>query len=35
MAEVSITLIDPEAYEGPLPVEPEVVIEDEGGGGLG
>jgi chromosome segregation protein len=29
MAEVSITLIDPEAYAGPLLVEPEVVIEDE------
>src|SRR5690348_9915194 len=29
MAEVSITLIDPEAYVGPLLVEPEVVIEDE------
>ena len=29
MAEVSITLIDPEAYGGPLLVEPEVVIEDE------
>ncbi|MFZ0661666.1 MAG: chromosome segregation protein SMC [Acidobacteriaceae bacterium] len=28
MAEVSITLIDPEAYAGPLLVEPEVVIED-------
>lgn len=28
MAEVSITLIDPEAYVGPLLVEPEVVIED-------
>jgi len=29
MAEVSLTLIDPEAYGGPLLVEPEVVIEDE------
>src|ERR1700751_4604337 len=29
MAEVSITLIDPEAYAGPLLIEPEVVIEDE------
>ena len=24
MAEVTVTLIDPEAYEGPVPVEPEV-----------
>ncbi len=30
MAEVSITLIDPEAYAGPLLVEPEIDIEDEG-----
>lgn len=29
MAEVSITLIDPEAYAGPLLIEPEVVIDDE------
>ncbi|MGB7190768.1 MAG: AAA family ATPase, partial [Acidobacteriaceae bacterium] len=29
MAEVSITLIDPDAYAGPLLVEPEVIIEDE------
>src|SRR6185437_9920667 len=29
MAEVSITLIDPDAYAGPLLVEPEVVIEEE------
>jgi chromosome segregation protein len=29
MAEVSITLIDPDAYGGPLLVEPEVMIEDE------
>ncbi|MGC2545630.1 MAG: AAA family ATPase, partial [Silvibacterium sp.] len=29
MAEVSITLIDPEAYGGPLLLEPDVVIEDE------
>ena len=31
MAEVSITLIDPDAYAGPLLAEPEVVIEDEAG----
>ncbi len=30
MAEVSITMIDPEAYEGPVAVEPEVVIDAEG-----
>jgi chromosome segregation protein len=29
MAEVSITLVDPEAYEGPIMVAPEVVIDDE------
>src|SRR6201996_1767462 len=29
MAEVSITLVDPEAYEGPMMVVPEVVIDDE------
>src|SRR5277367_6120599 len=29
MAEVSLTLIDPEAYDGPLPLEPEVEIQDE------
>ncbi|HKT70962.1 MAG TPA: AAA family ATPase, partial [Terriglobales bacterium] len=29
MAEVSITLIDPDAYAGPLLAEPEVVIEDD------
>ncbi len=28
MAEVSLTLVDPEAYEGPLLGEPEVVVED-------
>ncbi|HEX3662315.1 MAG TPA: chromosome segregation protein SMC [Acidobacteriaceae bacterium] len=28
MAEVSLTLVDPEAYEGPLLVEPEVVIDE-------
>ena len=30
MAEVSITMIDPEAYEGPVAVEPEVVVDHEG-----
>jgi len=30
MAEVTLTLVDPEAYEGPVPVEPEVVVDHEG-----
>ena len=30
MAEVSLTMVDPEAYEGPIPVEPEVEIDHEG-----
>ena len=30
MAEVTLTMIDPEAYAGPVPVEPEVVIDHEG-----
>jgi chromosome segregation protein len=30
MAEVTITMVDPEAYEGPVAVEPEVVVEHEG-----
>ncbi len=29
MAEVTLTLVDPEAYEGPVPVEPEVSVEPE------
>jgi len=29
MAEVTLTMIDPEAYEGPVPVEPEVVVDNE------
>jgi len=29
MAEVTLTLIDPEAYEGPVPVEPEVAVDHE------
>ena len=30
MAEVSLTLVDPDAYEGPLLGEPEVVIDEAG-----
>ena len=30
MAEVTVTMIDPEAYEGPIPVEPEVEVDHEG-----
>jgi len=30
MAEVTLTMIDPEAYEGPVAVEPEVVVDHEG-----
>ena len=30
MAEVTLTMVDPEAYEGPVPVEPEVVVEHTG-----
>ncbi len=30
MAEVSLTMVDPEAYEGPIPVEPEVEIDHNG-----
>src|SRR5208337_4811657 len=30
MAEVTLTMVDPEAYEGPVPVEPEVVVDHEG-----
>ena len=29
MAEVTITLIDPTAYEGPVPVEPEVAVDHD------
>jgi chromosome segregation protein len=29
MAEVSITLVDPEAYEGPMIVEPEIQVEPD------
>ena len=27
MAEVTLTMVDPAAYEGPIPVEPEVVVD--------
>ena len=30
MAEVTLTMVDPEAYEGPVPVEPEVMVEHDG-----
>jgi chromosome segregation protein len=30
MAEVTLTLVDPEAYEGPMPVEAEVAVEHDG-----
>jgi len=30
MAEVTLTMVDPESFEGPVPVEPEVVVEHEG-----
>ena len=29
MAEVTLTMVDPEAYEGPIPVEPELVVDNE------
>jgi chromosome segregation protein len=29
MAEVTLTMVDPEAYEGPIPVEPQVAIDHE------
>ena len=29
MAEVTITMVDPEAYEGPMIVEPEVLVEQD------
>jgi chromosome segregation protein len=29
MAEVTLTMVDPDAYEGPVPVEPEVVVDHE------
>jgi chromosome segregation protein len=30
MAEVTLTMVDPDAYEGPIPVEPEVDVDQEG-----
>ena len=30
MAEVTLTMVDPEAYEGPIPVEPEVLVDHNG-----
>src|SRR5580658_5344790 len=30
MAEVTLTMVDPEAYEGPVAVEPEVVVDQPG-----
>jgi len=30
MAEVTLTLVDPEVFAGPVPVEPEVVVEHDG-----
>ena len=30
MAEVTLTLVDPEAYEGPIPVEPLVAVDHDG-----
>jgi chromosome segregation protein len=29
MAEVTLTMVDPEAYEGPVPVEPEVEVDHD------
>jgi chromosome segregation protein len=29
MAEVTLTMVDPESYEGPIPVEPEVMVDQE------
>jgi chromosome segregation protein len=30
MAEVTLTMVDPDAYEGPIPVEPEVMVDHDG-----
>ncbi|HUN87124.1 MAG TPA: chromosome segregation protein SMC [Terracidiphilus sp.] len=30
MAEVTLTMVDPETYEGPVPVEPEVLLDHDG-----
>jgi chromosome segregation protein len=29
MAEVTLTMVDPESYEGPVPVEPEILIDNQ------
>ena len=29
MAEVTLTMVDPEVYEGPIPVEPEVAVDND------
>jgi chromosome segregation protein len=29
MAEVTLTMVDPEVYEGPVPVEPEIAVDDD------
>jgi chromosome segregation protein len=30
MAEVTLTMVDPESYDGPIPVEPQVTIDHDG-----
>ena len=30
MAEVTLTMVDPEVFEGPIPVEPEVAVDPDG-----
>jgi chromosome segregation protein len=30
MAEVTLTMVDPESYDGPVPVEPEITIDHDG-----
>jgi len=30
MAEVTITMVDPEGYDGPVPIEPEVTVDHDG-----
>jgi chromosome segregation protein len=30
MAEVTLTMVDPEAYDGPIPVEPEITMDHDG-----
>ena len=29
MAEVTLTMVDPDAYEGPVAVEPEVIVDND------